>query len=316
MSQDGQSSQGEIQAHLESSAASRRRNIFVGGGALVVIIALLTYFMVFNGGGEADGADRIKLKIADTAQSDFQDAMVDVGKENGLDIEFINFDDPFLPNKALVEGEVDANAFQHVAFLSQFNKEYDADITPLYSMFITTWGLFSSKHDSLEAFPEDAKVAVPSDPSNLARSLFILQAAGLIELDPNAGVFPTEEDISSNPGGVELVQLDHQATHTAYEDPGIDGVIDGVDEFDPKLGVQPEDALQLEDASAESSSPYVIVAATTPDRLDDPAWPLLEKTYRDERVVEALQREKAGQVTEVTFPVDSLRSALKELVAS
>jgi D-methionine transport system substrate-binding protein len=111
------------------------------------------------------------------------------------------------------------------------------------------------------------------------------------------------------------VQLAHEATHTAYTDPSIDGVIDGIDEFDPGLGIKPEDALQLEDASAESSSPYVIVAATTPDRVDDPAWELLEETWRDSRVQEALQEEKAGQVTEVNVPIQAVRDALAELVS-
>lgn len=312
---DGPSSQDEIQAHLSQSSARRRTSLLVGGGVAVVVAALLIYFLAIRDGGSGGDDDLIKLKIADTAQSDYQDMMVEVGKENGLDIEYINFSDPVLPNTALVEGEVDANAFQHVAFLSQFNMEFDEDVTPLFSMFVSTWGLFSDKHDSVDDLPDGARIAVPSDPSNLARSLYILQSAGLLEVDPDAGVFPNEDDVVSNPNDLELVQLAHEAVHTAYSDPSIDAVIDGIDEFDPNLGIKPEDALQLEDASAESSSPYVIVAATTPDRVDDPEWELLEETWRDPRVQEALQEEKAGQVTEVNVPIDGVRAALEELVS-
>jgi D-methionine transport system substrate-binding protein len=308
-------SQDEIQAHLAQAGANRRRNLIIGGVVGVVVIALLAYFFVFDGGA-GDDDDLVKLKIGDTGQSDYQDAMVDVGKENGLDLEFVNFQDPFLPNAALAEGEIDANAFQHVAFLSQFNMEAGEEITPLFSMFISTWGLFSAQHDSVEDLPDGARIAVPSDPSNLARALFILQDAGLIELADDAPVFPTEEHIAANPRDIELVQLSHEATHTAYEDPSIDGVIDGLDEFDPKLGIQPEDALQLQDVSAPGASPYIIVAATTPDRLDDPEWELLEKTWRDPRVLEALEEEKAGQATEVNAPVADLRAALEELMNS
>lgn len=308
-------SQDEIQAHMAKAAAARRRNMIMGGGIAVLVIALIAYFVVVKGGSE--GKDElVKLKIADTSQTDYQDAMVEVGKENGLDLEFINFSDPFLPNTALVEGEVDANAFQHVAFLSSFNTEHKAEITPLYSMYVTTWGLFSAKHDAVEELPKGARIAVPSDPSNLARSLFILRDAGLLELADDAPVFPTEKHISANPRDIELVQVSHEATHTAYEDPSIDGVIDGADEFDPKLGVEPKDALQLEDATAESSSPYIIVAATTPDRVDDPEWKLLEKTWRDPRVLKALAKEKSGKVTEADMPVENLRAALKELMGS
>jgi len=311
---DQPSSQDEIQAHLSQSASRRRTYTLLGGGVVVLVAALLVYLFVIRDDSGGDD-DLIKLTIADTAQSDYQDLMVDVGKENGLDIEFINFSDPVLPNTALVEGEVDANAFQHVAFLSQFNMEFDEEVTPLFSMFISTWGLFSDKHDSIDDLPDGARIAVPSDPSNLARSLYILQSAGLLEVDPDAGVFPNEDDILSNPNNIELVQLAHEATHTAYTDPAIDGVIDGIDEFDPNLGVKPEDALQLEDAAADSSSPYVIVTATLPDRVDDPEWALLEETWRDPRVQEALQEEKGGQVTEVNVPIEGVRDALAELVS-
>lgn len=310
---DEPSTQDEIQAHLDRPVWRRPVPILLAVGVAVLIAALIYLFVIRD--TAADEGSVTKLRIADTSQSDYQDAMVDVGKENGLEIEFINFNDPYLPNTALVEGEVDANAFQHVAFLSQFNMEYDADVTPLYSMFISTWGLFSDKHDSVEDLPDGARIAVPSDPSNLARSLFILQSAGLLEIDPDAGVFPTEDAIISNPGNIELVQLAHEATHTAYTDPAIDGVVDGVDEFDPNLGVTPEDALQLEDATATTSSPYVIVTATTPDRVDDPAWAILEETWRDPRVQEALQEEKGGQVTEVDVPVEGLREALNQLTS-
>jgi D-methionine transport system substrate-binding protein len=311
---DEPTSQDEIQAHLAESASRRRTTLLLGGGVAVVVAALLVYFLAIRDPG-GDDEDLVKLRIADTAQSDYQDAMVDVGKENGLDLEFVNFSDPVLPNTALVEGEVDANMFQHVAFLSQFNMENDEEVTPMYSMFISTWGLFSDKHDSLEDLPAGARIAVPSDPSNLARSLFILQSAGLLEIDPDSGVFPTADDITENPTDIELVQLAHENTHTAYSDPAIDGVVDGVDEFDPALEVTPEEALQLEDATAESSSPYVIVTATMPDRVDDPVWETLEETFRDERVQKALQEEKGGQVTDVQVPVDNIRAALAELTS-
>ncbi|MCR2763559.1 MetQ/NlpA family ABC transporter substrate-binding protein [Microbacterium sp. zg.B48] len=316
MSNDN-STHAEIDAHLAKKKSRRRIGIIVGVVAVIAIVAAITIPIVVQNSSATAGGDEelIPLTIADTAQSDFQDAIVKVGRENGLDIEFINFDDPYLPNTALVEGEVDANSFQHVAWLSQFNKENDADITPVFSTVISAWGLFSDSGDSVEDIPAGARIAVPDDPANFSRSLFILQTAGLLEVDPDAGVFPTEEDITANPDNIELVRIAHESVQTAYSDPTIDAVVVATDDFDPALKITSKDALVLEDSSAATSSPYVIVVATTADNADNPAWALLEKTYRDDRVVSALEKEKRGEATIVQLPVADLRAALAELTA-
>lgn len=307
----------EIDAHL-AQQRKRRRLWLIGGAVAVVAVAaaIIIPAVVQNSAPEAAGDDElIQLTIADTAQSDFQDAIIEVGRENGLDLKFVNFDDPYLPNTALVEGEVDGNSFQHVAWLSQFNKENGSDITPVFSTVISAWGLFSDDLDSADSIPDGAKIAVPDDPANFSRALFILQTAGVIEIDENAGVFPTEEDITANPRGIELVRIAHESVQTSYSDPTISAVVIATDDFDPALEITSDDALVLEDSSATTSSPYVIVVATTADRADDPAWALLEKTYRDDRVVSALEEEKRGEATIVELPVDDLRAALAELVA-
>lgn len=312
------SSRAEIDEHLARSRRQRRIGVLVGLAVLLVVGVVAVAVALTRGGdttATTSGEEPIQLTIGDTAQSDFQDAIVEVGRENGLDIDFVNFDDPYLPNTALVNGEVDANSFQHVAWLSQFNGQNDADITPLFSTVITAWGLFSEDHASADDIPQGARIAVPDDPANFSRSLFILETAGVIEVDDSAGVFPTEEDVTANERDVELVRIAHEAVQTGYSDPAIDAVVIATDDFDPALGITSDDALALEDSGATTSSPYAIVVATTADRVDDPAWALLEETYRDERVVTALEEEKRGQATIVELPVEELRSALAELTA-
>lgn len=309
------SSRSEIDAHLAERGSRRRRGIIGAVIAAVVLGGGAAAAVAVQAGSQGGADDLIPLRIGDTSQSDFQDTIAEVGRENGLDIEFVNFDDPYLPNTALVAGELDANVFQHVAWLSQFNRENDADITPLFSTVVTAWGLFSEDHASLDEIADGARIAVPDDPSNFSRALFILESAGLLEVADDAGVFPGEDDITANDRGLELVRIAHESVQTAYADPSIAAVITAVDDFDPALEITSADALQLEDATSSSSSPYVLVAATTPDNLDDPAWPLLEQTYRDARVEAALEEEKRGEATIVELPVDDLRTALAELVA-
>lgn len=307
-----ESSSTEIQSHFASASAKRTKLLIAALVAVVLIVAAALILPRLLGGDDGPG-DLTPLHIADTAQSDFQDTIIEVGRENGLDIRFTNFTDPYLPNTALVEGEVDANSFQHIAWLSQFNRANDADITPLFSTVISTWGLFSEDYDSADDIPQGARIAVPDDPANFSRALFILQSAGLLEVDGEAGVFPIETDITSNPLDLQFVRLAHESVQTAYQDPSIDAVVIATDDFDPALNITSEDALLLEDSSAESSAPYIIVVATRADNVDNEAWAALEDTYRDERVIAALEEEKRGEATIVDFPVDQLRDALAEL---
>lgn len=306
----------EIEQELEAKRRTRKRGItIVVAIAIVAVVAIVTPLVwnAFAGsGGQADD-ELIPLTIGDTAQSNFQDSVVEVGRENGLDINFVNFDDPYLPNTALLEGEVDANTFQHVAWLSQFNKENNADIAPVFSTVVTTWGLFSDQYASVDEIAEGSRIAVPDDPANFSRSLFILQSAGLLTLDEGAGVFPTEEDITANDLNLEFVRIAHESVQSAYEDPSIAGVVIAVDDFDPALGITSESALAVEDSTSADASPYVLVLAVRGDDTDNPAWPLLEQTYRDARVIEALEEEKRGEATIVEIPVEELNSTLTEL---
>ncbi|SJM55972.1 MetQ/NlpA family ABC transporter substrate-binding protein [Gulosibacter sp. 10] len=307
------STQEAIENRIGDQRRKRRRWWIIA--AAVVVIAIVAAILVprLLSSSSAEDGDLIPISIADTSQSTYQDAVIEVGRENGLDISFVNFDDPNIPNRAVLDGEVDANAFQHLGFLSTFNAESDADITPVFAISITTYGLFSDKHDSLESLPDGARIAISEDPSNFSRSLFILESAGLIEVDDAAGLFPTEADITSNPKNLELVPLAYASVHTAYTDPAIDGVVIAVDDFDPALGLRGDDALALEDPTAESSQPYAIVLATTAERADDPVWDALEKTYRDERVEEAFIEEKNGLSTLVEIPSEDLRDTLASI---
>lgn len=309
------STHASVQEHLDRRRAGRRRGMIIA--AILAVLALVAVGIVAltqRSGGEAGaGGELTALRIADTAQSDYQDAIIEVGRENGLDLEFVNFDDPYLPNTALLEGEVDANSFQHIAWLSAFNGENDSAITPLFSTNISQWGLYSSTVTDLADLPDGARIAMPDDPSNFSRALFILQSAGLLEISDEEGFYPTEEQITANPKNIEFARLAHESVQTAYEDPSVDGVVVGTDDFDPALGITVDDALQAEDPEAPSSVPYTIIVATMPDRAEDPVWEQLEETYRDQRVIDAFNEEKNGQASYVERPRSELLDALEEL---
>jgi D-methionine transport system substrate-binding protein len=140
-----------LRASLDDSRRKRRRGLLTGLGVVVAAALVGGGFwagsatagagdgaQAATGGGAGGSGDRISVKIAGSGESDLQDAVKTVAAEDGLDVTWVNFDDWTLPNSALVAGEVDANAFQHTAFLSAYNVANDTDLTPVFSTTITS----------------------------------------------------------------------------------------------------------------------------------------------------------------------------------
>ncbi|AYF98044.1 MetQ/NlpA family ABC transporter substrate-binding protein [Protaetiibacter intestinalis] len=317
----------EGQSELRSAVAAtakKKRNTLLAVLAVVAVAAIVVGgVFLFKALGtekaEAAGDDvtePITVKIAVAEDSKFQDAIKEVAAEKGLDVEWVNVDDWVLPNTELQAGNVDANAFQHILYLSAFNAESGADITPVFSTVITQWGIFSATLDDVADIPEGGKIAIPDDPSNGGRALNILASAGLIELADDAGDFPTTDDVTSNPKNLEFVALGARTIPTQFDDPSLSAVVVGTSYFDPAQGVTKEDALFLDDSLDEKNLPYINVVAVNSDDVDNPAWAILKEAYADPRVADALEEEYFGNTILVDVPVEKLRSKLAELQKS
>ncbi len=303
-----------------ASSSKKKRNIIIAVAAVVVILLIVGGVILANAlwsqGAEAESDDTIHVKIAVSEDSDFQDEVKTVAAEKGLDIEWVNTDDWVLPNTELVAGSVDANAFQHILYLSAFNAENDADLTPVFSTVITQWGIFSASYDTIEDFPDGGNIAIPDDVSNGGRALNILAAAGLIELSDDAGDFPSTDDITSNPKNLQFTPIAATTIPQQFDDPSLTAVVVGTSYFDPSHNISSEDALYLDDSLDEKNLPYINVIATRADNKDNPAWAILKEVYADDRVADALEKESFGTSVLVDIPVDTLRDKLAELEKS
>jgi len=314
----------EPQSELRSAIAAnttKKRTILVTVLAVLVVAAVAVGGVVLGAtlGGqkaEADGAagtERLHLTLAVSEDSAYQDAIKEVAAEKGLDLEWVNVDDWVLPNTELAAGNVDGNAFQHILYLSAFNAEQGADITPVFSTLIVQWGIFSATLGDVADIPDGARIAIPDDPANGGRALHILEAAGLITLAVDAGDFPTTSDINSNPRKLSFVEIAATTIPQQFDDPSLSAVVVGTSYFDPSQNVSKGDALYLDDPTDDANLPYVNVVATTADRLDNPAWKILEQVYADPRVATALEQEYFGNNIPVDVPVEKLRAKLAEL---
>jgi ABC-type metal ion transport system, periplasmic component/surface antigen len=127
-------------------------------------------------------------------------------EKKGYKVETKEFSDYVQPNKALANKEIDANLFQHTAYLQKFSKDNKLDLSPVIVVPTAGMGIFSNKVNSLDSLKDGAQVAIPNDASNLARALILLEKQGLIKIKDNIDeTKATESDIVENKKGLKIV---------------------------------------------------------------------------------------------------------------
>ena len=128
--------------------------------------------------------------------------------EKGFELEISTFNDYVIPNTAVEDGSLDANYFQHIPYLNNFNQENGTHLVAVIPVHFEPMGVFKGRTESLDALPDGATIGVPNDPSNEARALLLLETLGLIELDPEAGVNATKLSITKNEKNLEIVEVE------------------------------------------------------------------------------------------------------------
>ncbi|WEV50379.1 MetQ/NlpA family ABC transporter substrate-binding protein [Lactobacillus sp. ESL0731] len=127
-------------------------------------------------------------------------------KKYGVSIKIKNFTDFNQPNKALKNGDIDLDAFQHYAFLKDWNKANHGNIVAIARTQISPIRLYSKKYHKLSQLPDGATIAVPNDATNESRSLIVLKNAGLIKLRPHKSLL-TVADIVKNPHNFKIKEV-------------------------------------------------------------------------------------------------------------
>ncbi|MCL2765700.1 MAG: MetQ/NlpA family ABC transporter substrate-binding protein [Treponema sp.] len=126
----------------------------------------------------------------------------------GYTAELINYDDFAKPNFALAHNEIDLNIFQHYSYLNTFKFEHDLAISAITEIPTISMGIFSYKYRSIDSLARGITVTIPNDPSNLARSLVVLESAGIITLNPYIEKPKvTLADIIKNPLNIRIVPI-------------------------------------------------------------------------------------------------------------
>lgn len=138
--------------------------------------------------------------------------------EEGIDLEIVVLGDNVQPNSALAAEEVDANFFQHVPYMEEFNRNNDANLVPITPIYFANYGVYSKDYDSMEQLPKGASIAIANDISNIDRSLALLAQKDLITLKDKEGPYYTKADIIENPNDYQFKEVDLLMLARMYDD--------------------------------------------------------------------------------------------------
>ncbi len=197
----------------------------------------------------------------------------------GYELKVVEYSDYVQPNVALSEGDLDANYFQHLPYLENYNTENGTDLASAGAIHFEPMGLYAGKSSDITNVPDGAKIAVPSDATNEARALLLLQDQGVIKLTDGVGLEATANDIVENPHNVELVEVEAAAVPRSLQDVDF-GVING--NYALSAGLDTSATLASEGADSEAAQTYAnIIAVRSGDENSEKTQALLKAITSD-----------------------------------
>lgn len=234
---------------------------------------------------ETDTTETTTLKVASLIppMTDMLELVKPTLAEQGVELEIVVLGDNVQPNTALAAEEVDANFFQHVPYMEEFNRSNDANLVPITPIYFANYGVYSKEFGSIEELPEGSTVTIANDVSNIDRSLSLLAQHGVITLGEKKDNYFTQADITENPKNLVFEEVDLLMLARTYDD--ADAVV-MTPAYAAPLGLTPKsDALLTEGTEND----FAITLVAREDNKDDEAIQKLAEALTSDAVREFLE---------------------------
>ena len=229
----------------------------------------------------ASGNTVIKVGANITPHAEILEQAVPLLAAKGITLEIVKIEDSVTPNTGVIEGSLDANYFQHVPYLDQFNKENGSNLVSIGAIHYEPFGIYAGKTTDLAALPDGATVAVPNNVTNEARALLLLAQEGLLTLKEDAGITATIGDIVENPKNIVFKELAPEQLVAALPDVDV-AVING--NYAIEGGLHVSQALAVEANDGLAAVTYGNIIATSPDKAQNEALLALVEVLQGEEI--------------------------------
>lgn len=284
----------------------RRTKILAG----LLIAALATATFTACGSSSSSSGGSAAASSADSSTSSGQKVTLKVGAsptphaeileqakpilaKEGVDLQIVEMEDTVTPNTSLKAGEIDANYFQHVPFMEDFNKQNDADLVSAGAIHYEPFGIYAGKTKSLDDLKDGAVVAVPNNTTNEARALLLLADQGLLKLDDPSNINVTTQNITENPKNLQFKEIAPEQLTRSLQDVDI-AVING--NYAIEGGLHVKDALAAEKSDSVAAQTYANIVAVTSENKDNEAVKKLVKVLQSKEIKDFINKNYDGAV--------------------
>lgn len=282
-----------------TKALSKKSLAVLATCLLAALLATLAFTGCSSDSGTSEESEDKTITVAASPTPHAEilnNAVAPILEEEGYTLEVKEFTDYVQPNTVTEACEVDANYFQHRPYLENFNEEQGTHLVEVAGVHFEPMGIFSSSVESLDDVAEGAVVAVPNDATNEARALLLLEQEGLIEVDDEAGINATINDITSNPKNLEFEELEAANLPNVLEDVSI-AVING--NYALAADFTMDDALAVEANDSLAADTYTNVIVVKDGNQDSEKIKALAEACNSDEVRDYITDNYQGSVVAV-----------------
>ncbi len=266
---------------------------------LVITVLAIGLLAGCGSGAEetADGDKTIIVGASPTPHAEILEVTKDLLAAEGFTLEIQEFTDYVQPNLTLENGEIDANYFQHLPYLEDFNEKNDTNLVSAGAIHYEPLGLYPGKTTSLEAIADGASIAIPNDTTNEARALLLLETLGMIKLDPQVGLEATPKDIVENPKNLKFTELEAAQLARSLQDVDL-AVINGNYAIEAGLNAD-SDALAKEEKDSLAAQTFANIIAVRAGEETSEKSAALMKALTSEEVKTFINENYEGAVVPI-----------------
>lgn len=236
----------------------------------------------------------IKVAASATPHAEILEQAAPLLAAKGWDLEVTVFDDYVQPNLVVESGDFDANYFQHIPYLDNFNEEKGTHLVNAGGIHYEPFGIYPGTKSSLDDLADGDTIAVPNDTTNEARALLLLQDNGIITLKDGAGLSATVKDIESNPKNIKIQELE-AAQVARVKDEVAFVVLNGNYALQAGFSVA-KDSIAYETSDSEAAKTYVNVIAVKEGNENSEAIQALVETLKSDEITNYINETYDGAV--------------------
>lgn len=269
----------------------------------VIAVAVAVFLSIFalagcsssssSDSGSSSSDKTIKVGASPTPHAEILNHVKDALKQEGWDLQVVEYNDYVQPNTALESGDLDANYFQHITYLNNFNKENGTHIESAADIHFEPMRIYAGKTKSLSDLKDGATVSVPNDTTNEARALLLLQQEGLIKLKDGAGTNATKLDIVENPKNLDIQEVEAAQVPRTVSD--VDILVVNCN-YALSAGLETSSALAVESDQGEAAKAYVNVIACKEGNKNSEKIQALVKAVQSDDVKQFIESKYSGAV--------------------